>query len=69
MITIDLQDNEAELFIMLRKAKFFELKDTDIIIHKNKTGVITDIKKSCVNQKKIFTNLYRREKNLTSCLD
>jgi len=63
MITIDLQDNEAELFIALRKVKFFELKDTDVVIHKNENGVITDIKKSCIKQKDIFINLFRRGKD------
>lgn len=64
MITIDLTDEEAELFIALRKVKFFELKDTDVVIHKNEEGLITDIKKSCVKSKDIFVNLYRRKKIL-----
>lgn len=64
MITIDLTDEEAELFIALRRAKFFELKDTDVVIHKNEKGLITDIKKSCVKSKDIFINLYRRKKTL-----
>jgi len=62
MVNIDLEDSEAEFFIALRQSNFFELKDTDIIIHKNKDGVITDIKKLCIKPKEKFIFIYKRTK-------
>ncbi len=62
MITVELTDEEVKLFIVLRKAGFFELQDNaDIIIHK-KNGVITDIKKYIGKQKDMFEMIYQRKK-------
>jgi hypothetical protein len=64
MVTIELTDEEAEFFIALRRAGFFELKDEfDIVVHK-KNGVITDIKKFGKKPKEIFEFIYQRKKTL-----
>lgn len=63
MITIDLTDSEAELFIILRRVGFFELVDEDVIIHK-KAGVVTDVKKYCKKEKELYDCLWQRKKGL-----
>ena len=65
MIQIELTDQEASFFIAMREAKLFELKNTDIIMHLNHDGVLTDIKKPVVKEKNSFVFIYKRKKPLT----
>ncbi len=67
-IKIELDEEEARLFIVLRKIRFFELQDTDIIFHKNKEAVLTDIKQSKIKPKEKFNFIWKRKKDLTECL-
>jgi len=65
MIQIELTDQEASFFIAMREAKLFELKNTDITMHLNHDGVLTDIKKPVVKEKNSFVFIYKRKKPLT----
>ena len=65
MIQIELTDQEASFFIAMREAKLFELKNTDITMHLNNDGVLTDIKKPVVKEKNSFVFIYKRKKPLT----
>lgn len=68
LIPVYLTENEASIFIAMREAKVFEMKDIDIVLHFNSDSVLTDIKKPLVKKQSIWTFIYKRKKPLTDNL-
>ena len=60
MTPVYLTDQEISFFIAMRKAKVFDLRGVDIILHINDDGVLTDIKKPESEAKYNF--IFRRKK-------
>jgi hypothetical protein len=62
LIPVYLSENEASVFIAMREARVFEMKDIDIVLHFNSDSVLTDIKKPIVAKRSIWTFIYKRKK-------